>query len=69
MISKEGKKIWQSKAGGNLMAAMLGTKPLTRMDELTIKRLKVIDQDGQDTDLAQRRQSETTPSAATPAKS
>ena len=39
-ISEQGKKIWKSEAGGSLMRAMLGTKPMTEQDRQTLEQLK-----------------------------
>lgn len=39
-MTPEGKKIWDSKAGGDLMAAMLGGVPLTDADKKTLEALK-----------------------------
>lgn len=39
-MTPEGKKIWDSRAGGNLIAAMLGEKPLDEKDKETLEQLK-----------------------------
>ena len=39
-ISEQGKKIWKTPAGGNLMRAMLGTQPMTEQDKQTLQELK-----------------------------
>ena len=46
-ISEQGKKIWGSKQGGDLMRAMLGTKPMTEQDQQTLEQLKQTGKDGQ----------------------
>ena len=47
-ISEQGKKIWKSAAGGSLMRAMLGTKPMTEQDRQTLEQLRQSGkQDGQ----------------------
>ena len=39
-ISEQGKKIWKTPAGGNLMRAMLCTQPMTEQDKQTLQELK-----------------------------
>lgn len=59
-ITPEGQKIWDSKAGGSLMKAMLGQKPLDEKDKETLAELK-------QTSLGQST-TQTSPSKATPSK-
>mgnify|MGYP007051462828 CR=1 FL=1 len=39
-ISKQGKQIWGSKAGGSLMGKMLSGEALTEQDQQTLAQLK-----------------------------
>lgn len=39
-MTPEGKKIWNSPAGGSLMAAMLGMKPMEEKDKATVEQLR-----------------------------
>lgn len=39
-MTPEGKKIWNSPAGGSLMAAMLKLKPLEEKDKLALEKLR-----------------------------
>jgi hypothetical protein len=45
-VTPEGKKIWNSPAGGSLMAAMLKLKPLEEKDKETLEKLRQTGQDG-----------------------
>lgn len=48
MLSPDAKTIWKSKAGGSLMAAMLGSRAPTGEDEETMQRLLKLSQPGAD---------------------
>ena len=39
-ISEQGKKVWKTQQGGNLMRAMLTGSPLTQQDKQTLEQLK-----------------------------
>ncbi|MBK7813144.1 MAG: hypothetical protein IPJ52_01950 [Rhodocyclaceae bacterium] len=39
-MTPQGKKIWDSKAGGDLAMAMMGEKPMTEEDRKTLASLK-----------------------------
>ena len=55
-ISKQGKQIWGSKAGGSLMGKMLSGEALTEQDQQTLAQLK---QTGQQAQSQQPEQSQT----------
>ena len=58
-MTPQGKKIWDSKAGGDLAMAMMGEKPMTDEDRATLEALK---QTSRNTDTGQNK----TYSPATP---
>ena len=48
MLTPDAKKIWNTPAGGSLMAAMLGLKTIDGGDEATIESLRALDAGNED---------------------
>jgi len=46
-MTPEGKKIWNSPAGGHLMDAMMGDEPFAARDRMTVRSLVKTSKDGQ----------------------